>query len=92
MFDRSKNPPFGVTKLQLSRSEILVVRLNITDDKLLLEYEKKGTTSDSRNIHVVLSIKVSIRLIHTKITGNAFKFTYVLIQASQETLSTLMLL
>jgi hypothetical protein len=40
MFDRSKNPPFGVTKLQLYGSEILVVRLNITEDKLLLEFEK----------------------------------------------------
>jgi hypothetical protein len=79
MFHRSKNPPFGVTKLQLYGSEILVVRLNITDDKLLLEFEKKGTTSYARNIYVeLLSIKVSIRLIHTKITGSAFTFMYVL--------------
>jgi hypothetical protein len=92
MFHRNKNPPFGVTKLQLNGSEILVVGLNVTEDKLLLEFEKKGTTSDARNIYVeLLSIKVSIRLIHAKITGNAFKFTYVLIHANQKTLSTLML-
>jgi len=77
MFHRSKNPPFGVTKLQLYGRESLVVRLNITEDKLLLKFEKKGTTSDARNIYVeLLSIKVSIRLIHTKITGSAFTFMY----------------